>query len=147
MELWIHSNIQITLTPPLASDDHEGRQLGLLPIHLVNGCLKLVLDRPPLELKGRGDEARVRHPDLGAELDLGRDLELLQPILFSVNRENLEDLRHEARIIADVLVGVRVGIFMVEGLGETQQGFLDWHDKCDCIGPGIKLSSTSVSKI
>ena len=131
----------------MPSDNPEGRQVSLLPVHLVNGCLELVLDRPPLELEGRGDEARVRHPDLGAELDLGRDLELLQPILLSVHREDLEDLGHEARIIADVLVGIRVAILVVEGFGETQQRFLDWHDKCDCIGPGIKLSSTSVLKI
>lgn len=131
----------------MPSDNPPGRRLRLLPVHLVYCCLELVLDRSPLELEGRGDETRVRHPDLGAELDLCWNLELLQSILLSVNRKNLQDLGDEARIIADVLVGVRVSILVVEGLRKTQQSLLDWHDKCDCIGPGLKLSSTFALKI
>ena len=73
----------------MPSDNPLGRRLRLLPVHLVNGCLELVLDRPPLELEGCSDKTRVRHPDLGAKLDLCWNLELLQSILFSMDRQNL----------------------------------------------------------
>ena len=47
----------------------------------------MLLQRPPLELEGRGDEPRVRGPQLGAETDRPGDLKLLQPHELGVQGE------------------------------------------------------------
>ena len=103
-----------------------------LSVHLVYGRLKLVLNGSSLQLEGRGDEAGVREPDLRAQLDLGRDLELLQPVVLPVGREDLEHLRHEAGVIAHVLVRVTLSLPIVRSR-KAQQCCFDWHDKCNCI--------------